>query len=279
LFGYVIANFEKLTIEEKQHYQACYCGLCKALKNQCGAISRITLTYDMTFLVLFLTALYKPNTAIKSGRCLTHPFKPRQYWKNEITDYAADMNLLLAYYNLLDNWIDDRKVLSLWKAKLFQKQYQRIAVQYPKQYAVIDNCLNELSELEKSGELNPDISADCFGRLMGEIFVWQEDESAKKLRAFGKALGKFIYILDACLDLKDDIKKERYNPLVAISSANFKDILNLLMGECIEKYKLLPILQDKNLIDNILYSGIWTRYEVEKRKQTKEPLSDNQRPL
>ncbi len=272
MFGYVTANFEKLTLEEKQHYQAYYCGLCRALGNRCGALSRMTLTYDMAFLVLFLTAIYKPNTAMEDGRCLAHPFKPRRHWRNEITDYAADMNLLLAYYNLLDDWADERKVLSLGIAKLFQRQYNQIVARYPKQYAVINDCLNELSGIEKSGELNPDIPAECFGNLMGEIFVRQEDEYAENLRSFGKALGKFIYIMDACLDLKADIKKERYNPLIAVPSGNFRDILNLLMGGCVEKYKLLPIHEDKNLIDNILYSGVWTRYEAAKQ-QPKETLT------
>lgn len=272
MFGYVIANIEKFTRDEKQHYQACYCGLCKALGNRHGMVSRITLTYDMTFLVLFLSALYKSDPTMGTERCLLHPLKPHQYWKNEITDYAADMNLLLAYYNYLDNWTDDRMVLSLWEAKLFQKEYRRIVTQYPNQCAVISSCLDELASIEKSGELNPDIPANCFGKLMSEIFVWQEDDYAANLRAFGRTLGKFIYILDACLDLKADIQKERYNPLVATSSANFNDILNLLMADCIEKYKALPIHQDKNLIENILYSGVWTRYvAVKKTKETLKP--------
>lgn len=267
MFGYVLANTEKLTKEEKQHYQACYCGLCKALGIRHGAISQMTLTYDMAFLVLFLSALYNPANPMETGRCLVHPLKPREYWRNKIIDYAADMNVLLAYFNYLDNWADDRSFLSLWKAKLFQKQYRLIAAWYPRQCLVIGKCLNELSDLEKAGEFNPDIPANCFGKLMSEIFVWQEDEYAEKLRAFGYSLGKFIYVLDACIDLRADIKKERYNPLITIPSSNFHDILNLLMADCIEKYKLLPIHQDKNLIDNILYSGIWTRYEAEKRQR------------
>jgi ABC-type dipeptide/oligopeptide/nickel transport system ATPase subunit len=38
-------------------------------------------------------------------------------------------------------------------------------------------------------------------------------------------------------------------------------------GKSTEKYKQLPINQDRNLIDNILYSGIWTRHEAEKKKK------------
>jgi len=266
MFGYVVANLDKLAVEEKKQYRACYCGLCKALGTRHGILSRFTLTYDMTFLVLFLSALYKTEVTIKTERCIIHPLKPHEYLQNEITNYAADMNVVLAYYNFLDDWTDDRKILSLCASKLFEREYKRIEALYPNQCTVISKCLTELYEIEKSGELNPDIPANCFGKLMGEIFVFREDNYAEKLRAFGISLGKFIYIMDGCIDLKSDIKNERYNPLITSSSENFRDILNLLMADCIENYKQLPINQDKELIENILYSGVWTKYEAQKNK-------------
>ena len=86
-------------------------------------------------------------------------------------------------------------------------EYKRIAEQYPNQCTAISNCLTELSKIEKSGELNPDVPANCFGKLMGEIFVIREDEYAQKLRTFGTSLGKFIYIMDACYGFKVGYKK------------------------------------------------------------------------
>jgi len=267
MFGYVAANIDKLTVEEKQQYKSCYCGLCRALGKRHGTISRITLTYDMSFLILFLSALYKTDSTIEAERCFIHPLKPHKYWQNEITDYAADMNILLTYYNFLDDWKDDKNVLPLCEAKLFEKKYKKIAALYPNKSTAISKCLNALSNSEKSGETNPDIPANYFGKLMGEIFALREDEYDEKLRAFGKSLGRFIYIMDACLDLKADIKKERYNPMIASSSESFSTVLNLLMADCTEKYKQLPISQDKNLIENILYSGVWTRYAAENREK------------
>lgn len=278
MFGYVVANFDKLNNDEKQQYRSCYCGLCRALGKRHGTISRISLTYDMTFLVLVLSSLYNADNKIETEKCMIHPLKAHQYWQNKITDYAADMNVLLAYHNFIDDWKDDRKLLSLCESRLFEKGYNQVAVKYPRQSSTISGCLRELSIIEKKGELNADIPANCFGTLMGEIFVIEEDDYAENLRAFGKCLGKFIYIMDACLDLKADIKKERYNPFVNMSNAglstcsgssssnDFSDILNLLMADCTEKYKQLPVNKDKNLIENILYSGVWTKYETEKNK-------------
>lgn len=267
MFGYVIANVDKLDVSEKQQYRSCYCGLCSTLNDRHGTISRLTLTYDMTFLVLFLTSLYNKDTFVKNERCISHPFKEHTYWRNEITEYAADMNILLTYYKFLDDWEDDKKIFSLFEAKLFEKKCKLIEERYPSKASKISQYLKELSLIEKSGELNPDIPSNCFGELMGEIFVINEDEYSERLRVFGKSLGKFIYIMDACLDLKEDIKKERYNPLVTTSSDNFSSILNILMADCTEKYKTLPIERDKNIIDNILYSGVWTRYVAATNKK------------
>ena len=57
MFGYVIANLEGLTQAQKDRYKGCYCGLCRVLKQRHGFSGRLTLTYDMTFLVLLLSAL------------------------------------------------------------------------------------------------------------------------------------------------------------------------------------------------------------------------------
>ena len=54
MFGYVIANPDSLSPEELARYKSCYCGLCRTLKERHGSLSRLTLTYDMTFLVLLL---------------------------------------------------------------------------------------------------------------------------------------------------------------------------------------------------------------------------------
>jgi len=266
MFGYIVANIDKLTDKEIQHYRSCYCGLCKTLGSRHGSISRITITYDMTFLVLFLSSLYDTDYTIEMERCIIHPLKPHKYWINEITNYAADMNIALAYYNFLDDWNDDKNILSLIEVKMFEHEYKKISLQYPTKCLIINQCIRELSETEKYGELNADIAANCFGKLLGEIFVFHNDRHAENLRAFGKALGKFIYIMDACLDLKKDIKHKRYNPLITTSSKDFRNILNLLMADCTEKYKRLPIKTHNNLIENILYSGVWTKYEAKRKK-------------
>ena len=96
MFGYVIANPDSLTPEQLARYKSCYCGLCRTLKARHGSVSRLTLTYDMTFLVLLLESMYEPEAETGEERCIAHPVHPHGWSASAVTEYAADMNILLA---------------------------------------------------------------------------------------------------------------------------------------------------------------------------------------
>lgn len=266
MFGYVVANKDNLSQDRQDYYKACYCGLCRTLGKKFRGMGRITLNYDMAFLILVLTSIYDNEKIEGEERCIAHPIKKHSYWQNEITEYAADMNVALAYFNFLDDWEDDKKLLSYGEAKFFEKDYKKVEKKYPGKCEYIKKQLDELSDIERRGVMNPDIPGKVFGNILGEVFAYKKDEFEDDLRAFGSSLGEFIYIMDAVLDFKEDLKKERYNPLVGTSSKNFKEILNILMFETVEKYKKLPIEKDKDIIENVLYLGVWTQYEMTKIK-------------
>lgn len=265
MFGNIVTNSKLLEDEDKKYYRECYCGLCKELQNRYRNISRLTLNYDMTFLIILLNEVYKEENTKLECRCIMHPVKKHTYIKGKFVDYVADMNILLSYYNMIDDWKDDKNIISASYAKLIKNSFDKVCQKYPKKSEVIKNSLEELSKIEEKNILNPDLPAKCCGKLFGEVFTPYEDEYSKNLRVFGDSLGKFIYILDACIDLKKDIKHKRYNPLVTCSKLEFDDMLNLLLSDCIDKYKKLNI--SNKIIENILYSGIWTKYEITKRRE------------
>ena len=275
MFGYVIANSESLSEEDKARYKSVYCGLCRALKERHGQFGRLTLNYDMSFLILVLSSLYEPEMSKGEERCAVHPCHEHCFASSEITDYAADMNVALAYLNQMDNWHDDKNVLSLLFARILRKKYLAVKERYPRQCEAMERCISGLSELEKSGEQNPDAGAKLFGELMGEVFVLREDRWAPALRAMAASLGQFIYISDAVTDLPKDTKKHRYNPLSALKKAGrsdlyFKDILTMLIGNCTMDFEKLPLVEDVSIMRNILYSGVWTRYELAQAKKSKQ---------
>ena len=113
MFGYVTTNQEELKIKDFRRYQTFYCGLCRDLGDRHGQTARLTLTYDMTFLAVLLTGLYEPEERVEERFCPLHPAKKRLCRRNAAVSYAADMNLLLCYYNLLDDWLDEKKPVPL----------------------------------------------------------------------------------------------------------------------------------------------------------------------
>jgi len=266
MFGYVVANKEALTKEQLKSYKACYCGLCSTLNKQYGNIGRNTLTYDMTFLILLISSVYDLPYSEDCERCVIHPIKKHVYKCSEVTGYAADLNVALAYYKFLDDWKDDNNPFSFIESKLLEKKCLKIEKKYPRQCKVIEKCLKELEQIEASNCNNPDIPAKCFGELMGELFAWKLDDKTDILRNLGIALGKFIYVMDAVMDLKSDIKHEQYNPLITFSSSNFRIILEMLIGECTIEFEKLNLHQDVELLRNILYSGVWTKYEMKEKR-------------
>ena len=228
----------------------------------------------MAFLAMLLMSLYEPEEAAAPLRCGLHPLRKRSRFDNEYIRYAADMNVALAYYNLLDDWNDDGKYAAKLLASAFGKNLPAIEEKYPRQCRAIESCINQLSCLEKENCPNPDEPAHQFGKLLGELLVYREDFWAPTLRQMGNALGRFIYLADAAVDYREDKRKGKYNPFIAMGSGEdwnrWDDYLVLAMGRCTAYYEKLPLVQDKAILDNILYSGVWSNFHGRGAKAREE---------
>lgn len=278
MFGYITIDKMELKMKDYYRYQAYYCGLCRTLKERHGRFGQMTLTYDMTFLIIVLTSLYEQEEKSEQHRCLAHPTAKHWMLSNEFSQYAADLNIALAYHNFIDDWSDEKKLSGLAGATYLKRSYQKIAKNYPRQCKVIEEELRKLSECEQSNEENLDVVSQCFGRLMGELFVYKEDIWQENLRQLGQYLGQFIYLLDAYDDLEEDKKKGNYNPLMKMSEQEdyeetCDDILQMLMAECARAYERLPIVKNTDILHNILYNGVWMKYKT--KRLGEEKINDN----
>ena len=274
MFGYVTASLKELDKEAEKRYGAVYCGICRRIRLQSGNVARLGLSYDMAFLALLLMSLYEPEDTAGEKACAMHPIRKRPWIDNRFVQYAADMNVALSYYNFLDDWEDDRKYGARILAAQFGKYLPEIENRYPRQCGAIADCIRQLSELEKAGCSNPDEPASCFGNLMGELLTYEEDLWAPTLRQMGFYLGRFIYLLDAALDYDKDEKKGKYNPYLAMGTGKdwkkWEEYLVLTMARCTESFEKLPLVQDKLLLDNILYSGVWVNRRRKGQKENRD---------
>jgi hypothetical protein len=267
MFGYVMPLKDELKVGEYNTFKAYYCGLCCELGRK-SYISKLTLTYDMTFLGLLLSSIYNDREVPQKRFC---PFKMNKVMiipKNPYLEYAAEMNIILSNRKLLDNYADDKSYLSLLGAKIINtKKLSKWSLDKIKK---IDYYLSEISRLEKAKCTSIDEIGHNFAELTAEIFCIDEGNTGKILRVLGYNLGKWIYTLDAYDDLSDDIVNKRYNPLLywfdykGESSEEFKekikDNVRFTLIKCLDEvskaFELLEIKKNKSIIENIVYLGM-----------------------
>lgn len=275
MFGYITINREEMKMKDFDRYRAYYCGICRDLKENYGEKARMTLTYDMTFLAVLLSGLYEKPEQHEKHFCVLHPTAKRPCIRNPYTKYAADMNVLLIYHNLMDDWQDERKVLSYRAARLLRKSYLKAAAGYPRQVKAVRNYLKELHRAEEADSPDLDLASGLTGKLMGEIFVPREDEWSRELRRIGFYLGKFIYLMDAYEDTDKDRASGNYNPFLFLAGRpDYEEragaVLRMMAASAARYFERLPIIENVDILRNILYSGIWTKYGLLRGKQNQE---------
>lgn len=292
MFGFVVADAGALSEKEKERYRAVYCGLCLALRDRYGQLSRACLTYDLTFFVLLCNSLHEPAETQGASHCMMHPTPaaPRPWARSAWTDYAADLSVALAYHKVLDDVADDGDLKARAAERLLAGAYERARACIPEQCAEIERAMAAIRAIEEAGRSNadalsggagtacdspfsadatdavlafdPDAAAHEFGRMLGRLFAHNQGFWAETMEELGRGLGRFIYLMDAAVDFADDAASGSYNPFVALGSdaEAMRATLALAAADAAVPYERLPLVQDAHLMDAILYSGIWAQF-------------------
>lgn len=275
MFGYVTICKDELKVKEYNYYRSCYCGLCASLRHRHGIAASLTLTYDMTFLCILLSALYEEEFKLHDMRCPVHPVKKQPLRVNKMTNYAADMSILLSYHNMQDNWRDEKSIAGLAMAKALQKAYKEVAERYPRQTCAVELYMNQIAACEREQDTSLDRAAGYTGNLLRELFVFKKDMWQEHLGNMAFYLGKFIYLMDAYEDVEKDMETGNYNPWLPVWEAEdfevrAEAILNMMGEMAAREFEWLPILEHMEILRNILYSGIWTKYTAVRRKRSEQ---------
>lgn len=281
MFGYILPEKPELKIKEYELFRAYYCGVCKSIGRRFGQIPRLTLNYDATFLALLLSSMRDERICVSRDRCIAHPLKKKSIIEGDnVIDYASDINILLTYYNLKDNWDDDRSFLSAAGMLALRSGYKKLRLKYRDKCDIIEAKLKELSELEAEGCNSVDRAAEPFAKLMEEIFAYkpllEDNKNEKILRWIGYNIGRWIYIADAYDDIDDDIKSKAYNPLLrqyvfenTENAEKFKERIRervefnmtYCLSEIAKAYELLDIKKNDSIAKNIIYMGMLRKTE------------------
>lgn len=221
MFGYVKAYAPEMRVRENEYYRAMYCGLCRSMGKCTGFCSRMTLSYDFTFLASVRMAISGTHPTFSQKRCFVHPLRKRSIMdRNGDLDYCAYACGLLTYHKNRDDMTDEKKFRKKWIRSHIASPFMSISHRRArKKYGELDkkifDLLARLSEIERSEVNSVDIPAEVFGEILAEITAFGFDGNNEKIaRHIGMSVGKWIYIVDAIDDYEQDLKKKRFNPFI-----------------------------------------------------------------
>ena len=265
MFGTLKPVYSKLNSSEKDYYKMYYCGLCSSLGRLGGPVLRMGLSYDAAFMYMLLDLenekevgkCFCPSKILKKKKCIDN---------KELSDYMAAVSVVLIRGKCIDDINDNEKIVqSKVILNLLKKNFSKISCSCENIISITQSILEEMSELEKNFDNKSftDI-ADRFGDLAGKLF-----ESAPGIGEaglyykLGYWIGRWIYIADAALDIREDEKKSRFNPFIKDRQLSLKDTVMLhekeITGELFKAHdcvvdiiKLIDTKENTNEIINMI---------------------------
>ena len=274
MLGYVRANMPELRMRDYECYRALYCGLCRHMGKCTGQCSRLSLSYDFVFLAAVRISLLGEKMTFKKKRCLVHPLTKRSSVIDSPTlRYSADASALLSYHKLHDDVSDEKGVKRL-RARLalvfFGGAYRRARRRYPELDRSIASKLQQLSDYEADTASPPsaDMPASIFASLMEDVFrEGLTDTDARIAAAIGRAIGHWVYLVDAADDFMRDKESGSFNPYLRLFGEEFTaeqrenvrlSLVRILMDAeraflLIDKF---PNSEVKEILSNVLYLGL-----------------------
>ncbi len=276
MYGYIKPYPPELKVREQAYFRAVYCGLCRTMGKCTGQCSRLTLSYDFTFLALIRYALTGETPIVSPHRCLAHPLKKRDMAKpDDILAFSACASAIIACHKTADDQKDERGTKRC-RARLlspFAQSFRRKALKrgYEPLNTLLADDLQALAEMEDKRLPSVDRPANLFGQAMADLLSYGLEGDVKKIAGhLGHHLGRWIYMTDAADDYEEDLSHNRYNPFACLfeggawDDSKKEEISFILSAELFEIEAALDLCEDKNpeqrdlwgVIRNILHLGM-----------------------
>lgn len=285
MYGYIRFYADELKIKDLALFKAYYCGLCHQLKENYGNRARLMLSYDMTFMAIFLDALEEDTPQKGKGFCPVSPFKKKPLiTSNSSLGKAALLTLIMGYYKLDDAWEDDKAYAAALGKQVYKKAFGKARENDKATAETAEKYLVQFYAGEKKKDIDLDTLTHPFAELVGEIMALNSPEELKSdLKKMGYHAGRWLYLIDALDDLPKDVEENKFNaftatlPYKAADWHSFylqaeEDIyanLYFSLEELCRIFTTLPLKRNQELIENIFFLGIRGISEIilERRKQ------------
>ena len=279
MYGYIIPDKPNMYIKDFTFFRAFYCGFCKSIGKKCGQIARLGTNYDMTFFNIFLHNVLNKEITIEREACILNPVKKKPVVQNdELTEQVVDVNTLLFYYKVEDDYIDGNAARALTLAPIVLPKAKKAKKKLPEIDKLIQDNFVILREYERNNESSIDKVSEPFSNIIAgiaKIIVGEKFNDYIENLCYN--LGKWVYLMDALDDIDGDFKENRYNPFLTkfvnyvdrnqFLQDNYKDLEYIMMSVyngIVNNYNRLDVKISEGILSNVFYLGL--------KKQTYEML-------
>lgn len=278
MFGYVVPLTGELKVRELNVYRAYYCGLCRALKSEYRKTA--VLNFDSVFLYLLADGLRGEIKEAEPVRCAVNPMKKRPAIVTQAACFAADINILMAYYSAEDHVRDGKTGMRLAKAFL-NKAFEKAKKRHESVVQVAEETIAGLVRLEEERSPDTDAAADSYARLFGTVMMDADILQSHILYDIGYSLGRWIYLIDAAEDWEEDLRRGDYNVYACKygrpgqqAREQIGRSLYYTLAQAGQALSRLELKQNRALLENIVYLGCreQTRTVLETGKRITAPV-------
>lgn len=278
MFGYVRPNKSELLVREYEQYKSVYCELCRRMGKSYGWISRLALSYDCAFYAMLALSVSGAAVSVHQGRCAFNPLKKCRYMEASGEEYekAAALSVLLTWHKLRD----DREDEGFWKSlgcrlllPLVSRKAKKAARRYPFLAEKAQEAMDGQREAEES-QAGIDACAEPTAHLLASLFRELggcDPGQSAALEQFGYFLGRWVYLMDAADDLREDLEKGAFNPFVlrfGLEKGNLTEdsrkkadeacnaALNATMAQMIPALNLIEMEHFGPIVENVVKKGL-----------------------
>lgn len=271
MFGLLRPYHKKMLKHEKQEYKQYYCGLCMGMGRNTGLLSRFLINFDVCLAYLVADSI-DCKSQTKCKRCPFSPINKITYKDNtELLDKLSKINYVLSYHKVLDDIYDDNNLKSKIVELMMRRKYNKIKITNEEVVLSVSDGMNLIREFEANHKtkLGIEDAARPFGDLLSNVMsdCIEDPIDSEAFMILCKHLGMWIYVVDACFDLRKDIRNNKYNPLkIGYDNLSADEIIKLRKLEIIDfllkckqsMFQLLKLLsfESNDELINLLFTYI-----------------------
>lgn len=277
MFGYIRPHKPEMLVKEYELFKSAYCSLCRHLGKQFGLISRLTLSYDATFLAMVALALKPACPGVKAGRCVVNPLKKCAFCTGgeESFAFAGAVSVCMTYYKIKDDIADSGffgKLRSYMLLPFAAYSFRKARKKFPRVEAIVARCMDKQAKEEHNPEAGIDSSAEPTAQMLSDVLLLLSDGSSSQnliLTQFGYFIGRWIYLMDAADDIDKDQKRGNFNPFVKrliteretpMEEKERREycngVLNQTLSQALNAFRLLELHHFDGILKNTMELGL-----------------------